>query len=629
MTAPPKILISEPQGTLVIEEAISTSENSSNDLNIDDSEPESSELSEVFHHPPPVLRVGDKLLILKKGGVLQENNTTTTDSVITIIGAEGLQRGGVEESLEVHEVKIQPETEAQQIQEEVKVITTDASTLKESTTVKDVKNDESNDLELKLSESTHILSLVKRKNKPTTTTSTTETPTTTEQVEETFTTLVSTIEGLNPTEPTKKTTLELKTIEPTISNISTTELPVTKVVNEANPETNPAYPPIPDVMPSVSEIYNDNSTATADSKIFLPDIAVLLSNNTLNQSGHAEWLKNQNFNESLLDFKAGVLPDELLNQKSPIDDDTTSVKVLETETTTVLNEETTTIQEEKDHKPLLIGEIDVVAKDLEASLSDGMESIDGTTQNPVESLEEDSGEQTTPRSQNQSAAMHSMENISIERPKEGFNKDGESFDMTLGLNKEKDIELGSVEITESLLESIPKDVELIASSPRTTPKGTTEKNVQVEENSLKEVLDNVQNTPNPTKLIKEPETSTYELLPTPEETNSKVVIKREIVGEKKQDDVYIFKDLEKELNADEDFYATKKSDEQRQEDERIFKELIEESEGKDSSLKPKSKEQKTIDNLSNALAGVALKGRFPDPNVLKLIGELFGGKASK
>lgn len=606
---------------LVIEEAIPTVENSSNDLNMDDSEPESSELSEVFHHPPPVLRIGDKLLILKKGGVLQENNTTTTDSVITIIGAEGLQRGGVEESLEVHEVKIQPETDAQQIQEKVEVVTTEASTLNESTTVKDVKNDESNDLELKLSESTHILSLVKRKNKPSTTT-TIETPTTTEKVEEIFTTLASTIEGLNPTEPTKKTTLELKTKEPTFSNISTTELPVTKVVNEANPETNPAYPPIPDVMPSVSEIYNDNSTATADSKIFLPDIAVLLSNNTLNQSGHAEWLKNQNLNESLLDFKAGVLPDELLNQKSPID---------EAETTTITNEETTyTIQEEKDDKPLIIGEIDIVAKDLEATLPDGMESIDGTTQNPVESLEEDSGEQTTPRSQNQSAAMHSMENISIERPKEGFNKDGESFDMTLGLDKEKDIELGSVEITESLLESIPKDVELIASSTRSSSKGTTEKTAQVDENSLKEVLDNVQNTPNPTKLVKEPETSTYELLPTPEKTNSKVVIKREIVGEKEEaDEVYtgIFKDLEKELSADENFYATKKPDEQRQEDERIFKELIEESEGKDSSLKPKSKEQKTIDSLSNALAGVALKGRFPEPNVLKLIGELFGGKS--
>lgn len=621
MTAPPKILISEPQGTLVIEEAIPTVENCSNDLNIDDSEPESSELSEVFHHPPPVLRVGDKLLILKKGGVLQENNTTTTDSVITIIGAEGLQRGGVEESLEVHEVKIQPETDAQRIQEEVELVTTDASISNKSTTVKEIKNDENNDLELKLSESTHILSLVKRKNKPSATT-TTETPNTTEKVEETFTTLASTIEGLNPTEPTKKTTLELNTKEPTISNISTTELPVTKVVNEANPETNPAYPPIPDIMPSVSETY-DNSTATADSKIFLPDIAVLLSNCTLNQSGHAEWLKNQKLrNESLLDFKAGVLPDELLNQKSPIDD-SIIVKIDEVETTTINIEETTTIQEEKDHEPVLIGEIDVVAKDLEATSPDNMESIDKTTEKPVESLEEYSGEQTTPRSQNQSAAMHSMENISIERPKEGFNKDGESFDMTLGLDKEKNIELGSVEVTESLFESIPKDVELIASSSRSS-KSTTEKSVQVDENSLKEVLDNVKNTPNPTKIIKEPETSTYELLPTPEETNSKVVIKREVVGEKKEDDV--FKDLEQELNADDDFYATNKPDEQRQEDERIFKELIEESEGKDSSSKPKSKEQKTIDSLSDALAGVALKGQFPDRNVLQLIGQLFGGK---
>ncbi|XP_044271761.1 uncharacterized protein LOC123015826 [Tribolium madens] len=72
-------------------------ENSTNEVG--DSEAESSEISEVFQQPPSVLRIGDKLLFLKKGELVPEKNITTPASVITVIGAEGLERG-TEESAE-------------------------------------------------------------------------------------------------------------------------------------------------------------------------------------------------------------------------------------------------------------------------------------------------------------------------------------------------------------------------------------------------------------------------------------------------------------------------------------------------------------------------------------------------
>jgi hypothetical protein len=119
-----------------------------NDLIVTDSEPDSSEISEVFQQPPPVLRIGDKLLFLKQGELVPEKDVSTPTSVITIIGAEGLQRG-FEDSAEFHEVTNHSET---------------------------LLNN-SNDLELKGAESTHILSLVKHKARPATTTTIPDTST--------------------------------------------------------------------------------------------------------------------------------------------------------------------------------------------------------------------------------------------------------------------------------------------------------------------------------------------------------------------------------------------------------------------------------------------------------------------
>lgn len=75
-------------------------ENNPNDLS--DTESDSSEISEVYHHPPPVLKIGDQLLFLKKGELVPGSDNSTPLPVITIIGAEGLQRG-TEDSSETHE----------------------------------------------------------------------------------------------------------------------------------------------------------------------------------------------------------------------------------------------------------------------------------------------------------------------------------------------------------------------------------------------------------------------------------------------------------------------------------------------------------------------------------------------
>lgn len=139
-----------------------------NDLLVTDPEPEASEVLEIFQ-PPPVLRIGDKLLFLHEGNFVSENETTSPSSIITIIGAEGLEQG-FEESAE--ESLNQP------------------------------LFNNSNDLELKTSESTHILSLVKNKKKPEVTT--------TSVPEET--TLVSTITNTNFPEDNETTTLEATTL---------------------------------------------------------------------------------------------------------------------------------------------------------------------------------------------------------------------------------------------------------------------------------------------------------------------------------------------------------------------------------------------------------------------------------
>ncbi|KAL1490964.1 hypothetical protein ABEB36_011632 [Hypothenemus hampei] len=542
ITAPPKIFVSEPQGTLVIEEALPTNDN--NDLQVD-SEPESSEVSQVFQHPPPVLRIGDKLLFLKQDTLVSEKDTTTPDSVITLIGAEGLQRGGFEDSLEVHEANASKTEEA------------------------------INDLELKSEETSHILSLVKRKKVLSTTTMATTT-----QKEEILST--------SSPEISDETTTLVEIL------VTSTESPKTSVAGGdlKELEQNPSYPPIPDVMPVAGEPLQklqsvEPSTTTTISvedttsiieistqtespvtieegkMILLPEVLDAINKTEPNQT-HAEWLKQDTDSKPLTDFTAGTLPEELLKAKAPIDED----------------EET-------------------VSTTTEAP----------TTTRSVESVEIDSGEQTTPKV--------NLTN-SITTPA-ALQEAKESFDMTN--RKDSSLELGSIEVSDLSQESrtVPQEFEHI-NEKRAEPEMRNNSNGSMKDDV--ELID-ILNIPKPTKIIKT-ETSTFEFLPTPEET--KAIIKRSIRDDDDDDDV--FKDLERELQVDSDQIPNKNVEEERREADEIFKELNAEiqSNGKKDLNKPKSKEQESIDNISNALAGIALRGQIPDANVFRLIGGLFGGQ---
>ncbi|XP_048522581.1 uncharacterized protein LOC109545544 isoform X1 [Dendroctonus ponderosae] len=637
ITAPPKIFISEPQGTLLIEEALPTSEYASNDLGID-SEPESSEVSEVFQHPPPVLRIGDKLLFLKKGNLVPEKDVTTPDSVITIIGAEGLQRGGVEESLEVHELKIEPEFAPIAPDQAAK---TPEDLLLQSTDLPKPLGDlnassDSNDLELRVSESTHILSLVKRKENPAN--STTAAPPASTPIEELVNNLTIYKEDVT------QSTL----IETTTENLTKNTEPVA--------EQNPAYPPLPDIMPAGGENHQkadlELESSTKQTKIFLSEVNEFLTNQTKNDT-HIEWLKtgpNQPNNASLKSFTAASLPEELLVQKSPIDEDmepnieTTIASIGEVsdlllpnfekfEETLVADNQTTELPRNDswaDEGPQLIAEVKILEEPREEEepleedkvqpasieIKDAEDEpdcpINGTSPRSVESVEMDSGELTTPRTNHSS--MVSAEAASVETFQPPTKSSLESVDLIQPASKESGVGLSSLEIIDSTSESILKDVELVdGKGEAPTVQSSSETNIMKHDVELIEVG----STPKPTKVSKI-ETSTYELLPTPEETQSRSILKRATSSEDE-----VFKDLEKELN--EESSSSKSPEEDQSEAEEIFKQLAKETEQSHEENGPKNPDQEKSERLSKLVADVALKGQFPDINALRHLG-LFGSQ---
>lgn len=732
VTAPPKNLLPDLQGTLLIEEAIPTSENTSNDLNID-ADPESSEVSEVFQHPPPVLRIGDKLLFLKKGELIPEKDTSSPHTVITIIGAEGLQRGGVEDSLEVHEVKIDAETDVQHIskeplepvaegespnetQAEIEILTTPQNDNRDIKPEEDSANSDTNDLELKVAESTHILSLVKKNwrkgnTETTTTMSTTQIP----HINEVPTTLINNIEKPHQTGETLISTTteapletEVTTTDKYESDISTisptTHIPPTTTIPVKNrsvdiPKTgelipdhqNPSYPPIPDIMPEVGdvsqkfeiELENDNST-TMEIKI-LPDVLDFLSNNTGPPKNltNPEWLKIEEKNSTnettLQGYKDMELPEELLNQKSPIDEVNNSESV---ENTTVslyeptglvkqtLNEQNTNssqnLSEDKpsldsgtmlEMQPQLIAEVKIdevesttvlttteFSKDTEDLVKETFKSVTNSGNfsdasdekeiglKSVESIEMfESREQITPRINNSAIVIdedasvernteENLSEINLEVSKEGtvsveINKEDPTSEARDMLLSSAGVELGSVEIIDTNTKPLLTDVEIIDES-KPVPGGiiNTGENTPTDEVEIINVL----NTPKPTKAGKV-ESSTYELLPTPEQAQYKKMSRRSVASENQDDD--IFKDLEKELNGD-TLQPTKNIAEEKAESDKVFQELLEETQNKKAQIKPQSQEQETVNNVGNAIAGFLFKGRVPDPKVFSLVGRL-------
>lgn len=548
---------------------------------------------------------------------MPEKDVTTPDSVITIIGAEGLQRGGVEESLEVHELKIEPNQAPEAPEEEVVLQTsTDLPKLGEALSA----SSDSNDLELRVSESTHILSLVKRKEKLAN--ATTANP----PVEELVNNLTISKEEFQP-QSTQSTLMETTT-----ENLTKTTEPLA--------EQNPAYPPLPDIMPAGGENHQkadlEVESSTKQTKIFLSEVNEFLTNQTKNET-HIEWLKTGAIlpnNASLKSFTAAILPEELLVEKSPIDEkvelniDTTMAPIAEVndlgltnfeivEEVLVADNQTTEVPKNdswvKD-VPQLIAEVEILQEppSTKVKLEEGKDEpdcpVNGTSPRSVESVEMESGEVTTPKTNHSSIV--SSEAASVETFQKPTKSSLESVDLVQPASKETGVGLSSLETIDSTSESILKDVELV-NGKGDAP--TMETNIKKHDVELIEVA-----TPKPTKLSKI-ETSTYELLPTPEETQSRSILKRATSSEDQ-----VFKDLEKELN-DESSSASKSPEEDQSEAEEIFKQLAKETEESHEANGPKSADQEKSDKLSKIVADVALKGQFPDINALRHLG-LFGSQ---
>lgn len=291
-----------------------------NDVVTFDVESDSSEISEIYHHPPPVLRIGDKLLFLKKGELVPEKDTSTPASIITIIGAEGLQRG-FEDSAE------NPEN-ADNVTKQEKPVSTTTENL--------------NVVPLQVVTSTEGFSTE------------TEVPTTLQPITSSISDEVSTTTEIYVTTEeieSRTESLENDTLVNTEENLTTeanmveiSPIPLEDIKDEpVIIEENPAYPPIPEIMaPQVVEDLpeQDDDVMQAeqnvtDSKI-LPDVLEIRNNHSIPANAtHPEWLKNESFsnNNNLMDLRA-ALPPYILQERVDSDVETTTIGVEEASTTT-------------------------------------------------------------------------------------------------------------------------------------------------------------------------------------------------------------------------------------------------------------------------------------------------------
>lgn len=397
-----------------------------NDLIVGDTESDSSEISEVYHHPPPVLKIGDQVLVLKKGELVPGQSNSTPQPVITVIGAEGLQRG-VEE--------------------------------KDSAEVRDVGNTKTEN-DIQAAPSTHIFSLVKRKTtaKPTTTA---ETPATTTL--ETFTTGVAsneTEDDFGEFEEVVPITEEFFDVS-NASEVSTVETETSSAkIQTTKPEDtidqNPAYPPIPDVMsqnsdkegeaqPQTSTTITQTSQQTPETESrILPEILENRDNSTIpkEEEANPEWLKHNSTDSSPTSSEDSVIG---------------------TKETLITIEESSSVEASKspDSKERIVRQQPVV-------------TTPGVTERSKETLEdtskEDSSESTT-RKNEHASVMLSAENASVE----GGDDVSKEFDTT-------EVVETLPEYKEPLFEKRQGDVEL-KDTPQTLPNKSTRVDVEIVDTS--------------------------------------------------------------------------------------------------------------------------------------------------
>ncbi|KAL3270096.1 hypothetical protein HHI36_009154 [Cryptolaemus montrouzieri] len=583
----------------------------SNDLVVTDSEAESSEITEVIQNPPPVIRIGDNLLFLKKNELINEKDAISTPtSIITLVGAEGLQRGGVDEAVENitnGEVVTTPP--------EIPYFTID---------FEDTTND------LASASSSHILSLVKKKKKPTPLVqSTTNTPilTSTSEIPSSSTVHITPV-SLPTSSDSVETSTALSESSTAIQD-SGSQVPVilaipnsTEVssfddqpkILELEIDQNPAYPTLPDVIMRNSddgwmkiETNKDlNQTESSvkeyekESKI-LQDILEVRNNNTLPVNvSHSAWLKSSKSSREdnvvpLIDLRA-ALPLDILNAPNADEGDVES-ELIEDEdedenVTTISSVETENIDEGSSTS------LDATANPSSIKLENLTESISAETFRSVETMEnsgEYSGEKTTPKSKN--AAVVSQENASVEDDK----KDSEVNDMlfvkeyTIDLSQDEEKKESRRNSNNSKQESEDTDVEMIDIS-------------ELEKNSS--------------------QTNIPEKLPVPEKlaATQKEVSKRE--NDAHSEDEAVFEQLNQELGLG----STQKPKSPEEEDieaKRVFQELLEETSTPKSQkpLEPRSKETEALDRVSQALAKLALRGPQPlDTGILSALRDFFSSQ---
>ncbi|XP_044754590.1 mucin-17 [Coccinella septempunctata] len=572
----------EPQGQLIIEETKATEEiGKENDLFVTDSEGESSELTEVIQSPPPVIRIGDNLLYLKKNELVNEKDASSTpSSIITLIGAEGLQRGGFEE-----------------VENNTSLDALTSSTLDfSSTTSEDNTND------LVSASSSHILSLVKKKKKPSsnpnpstpTVEDLTSTPSTSSDfqseaqnlssTQESSTEIVPSSQDPSQTPETMIITEILTNPEINITDISITNDP-TMILELEN--QNPAYPTQPDTLAEdvwlKPEIPNQTEVPKEiQEKKFkiLPEILEIRNNKTVpTNTTHIEWLKeNSDQFTPLINLKA-ALPPEILN--APAESDREEEELDEISTTT--SDPTPDVPTSTETSELGT----VKAENL-------TELINTDTSKSVETLEDSgeySGEQTTSVN---NAALTANEDASVADD----SKSSEVNDMLFV--REYTIDLSNDEEQKRSEENISSE------SPKEDRQLTDVEMIDVEELQKN----------NTSSVPKSPEKL----------TTNRTLTKRENV--QVSSDAAVFAELEQELGLG-STEKPKTPEEEDSEARKIFQELLEETNTPKSKLAPgsQSKEAESLEKVGQALAKLAFKGSQPlDAGVLRALRDFFSSQ---
>ncbi|KAK9886124.1 hypothetical protein WA026_014910 [Henosepilachna vigintioctopunctata] len=574
-------------------------EDSINDLLASDSDAEPSEIEEVIHNPPPVIRIGDNLLFLRKNEFVNEKDASSTPtSIITLIGAEGLQRGGLEEVVE------------------------NISNVENSENFYPAYTPEEEANDLSSESSSHILSLVKKKKKPTTE-STTAVP---------FSTASTTNINVLTSEITQSSSPPIISSSPpsaeTISQINTEEHSSTDTAYSSSPshhtgnieldlEQNPAYPTLPDIITmnmnadeewirvdSGSDVNQSISTEKINIKEsrILPTILEIRNNKTLpNNVTNINWLKLIHPNDtSTTKTLPNINADSITANSYTSIETEENVEVSDETTAPMVDSSTSTEWEEiiTSTDSQLNPQIETV-EDAEAfNISEHDQVTQMTSKENVRSVEaveisgEYSGESVTPKETN-TAAFASIENASVEEEK----RDSEVNDMLFV--KEYTVDLSN---DEEKIKSVTKqnstnffDVEII---------NTTE----LEKNS-------------PSKRI-------HENLPTPEKIvlTNKTIHKRE--NHQQEVDEAVFAELQQELGIG-STEKPKSSKEEELEAKKIFQELLEETSTTKSqnANAHKTKDSEALEKLTQALTKLALKNtQSLDIGALSVLKDFFASQ---